>query len=389
MFRNKFKRGKKQQFKAQPTRAKRAQNYKLFIKPKMEANISIGSILNETNLKRKHADDDSAHSSQEAKYLKANDSVDISSAKGALKNAVQQIYEIKEIQPIEYGLVSMDGPAHKPNFNYSLSFKLSDVMHSFYGCGVSKKVAKTIASIKALYFLYRIRNFFSAPGADYIHSVILGEMRALNISQDMESFFNSEVKSKIDEQRITNELNKIKESVLMKESVQMKHEPMSFDSIYTSFESEQPLLVNELALDSKTKEILASKNTLSILSHLLPQKQYEINVIDEEGMSHSKIFKTELKIFKTVMQSSNFLSLFNVRVVNNQIAVGLSRVNSILVTENESEYIFYGLGNSKKVAKSKSAKLALENIFKIKLEADGRIFEFFYLNVELIFCFFY
>ena len=52
----------------------------------------------------------------------SNDSVDISSAKYGLKNAVQQIYEINEIQPIEYDLVSMDGPAHKPNFTYSLSF---------------------------------------------------------------------------------------------------------------------------------------------------------------------------------------------------------------------------------------------------------------------------
>ena len=52
----------------------------------------------------------------------SNDSVDISSAKYGLKNAVQQIYEINEIQPIEYDLVSMDGPAHKPNLTYSLSF---------------------------------------------------------------------------------------------------------------------------------------------------------------------------------------------------------------------------------------------------------------------------
>jgi hypothetical protein len=65
-------------------------------------------------------------------------------------------------------------------------------------------------------------------------------------------------------------------------------------------------------------------------------------------MSHSKIFKFELKIFKTVMQSTNFMSLFNVRVVNNRIEISFSLVNSILVTKNENEHIFYGLGNSLK-----------------------------------------
>jgi dsRNA-specific ribonuclease len=69
------------------------------------------------------------------------------------KNSIQKLYEIKKIKKVSFDMLSTDGPSHKPSFKFALNFELKNKTFKFEGEGANKKLAKSIASLKALYFL--------------------------------------------------------------------------------------------------------------------------------------------------------------------------------------------------------------------------------------------
>jgi dsRNA-specific ribonuclease len=131
---------------------------------------------------------------------------------------------------------------------------------------------------------------------------------------------------------------------------------------------------NLFSFDSKTQEILKNGKLLSILSHLIPTGQHSFELSEEHGLSHSKTFKINLKISKSVWQtsSSSWTCSLSLNELTNVISTNLEKSESILINETETEYVFTGSGMSKKIAKSNAAQLALENLFGIKLRAPGK-----------------
>jgi len=128
------------------------------------------------------------------------------------------------------------------------------------------------------------------------------------------------------------------------------------------------------SFDSKTQEMLKSEKLLSILSHLIPTGQHSFELCEEHGLSHSKTFKINLKIAKSIWQtsSSSWLCSLSTNELRNSISTNLQRNESILINETDTEYVFTGSGMSKKIAKSNAARLALEVLFGIKLRAPGK-----------------
>ena len=131
--------------------------------------------------------------------------------------------------------------------------------------------------------------------------------------------------------------------------------------------SKQPpiSIQRQTTYDAKAREIIATKNTMIILNHMLPSSEYTFTLLRETGMSHSKLFKMELKVEKSVFTKSN---VFTTVDLNN-----LKTNDSLLFTEDVNDYFFIGFGPNLKSAKSRAAQLALEFLFDIKIAATGRL----------------
>ena len=102
---------------------------------------------------------------------------------------------------------------------------------------------------------------------------------------------------------------------------------------------------------------------MNILNHLL-SAEYTFTLLRETGMSHSKLFKMELKIDKSVFTRSNVFTTVDLS--------NLKTNDSLLFTEDLTSYCFIGFGPSLKNAKSRAAQLALEFLFDIKIISSGK-----------------
>lgn len=279
-----------------------------------------------------------------------------------LKNSIQKLYEIKAIQPLDFEMLSSEGPQHKPTFKFCLKFKLNDTQLKFFGEGLNKKAAKTVAAMKALLNLSETNNLFEK---DYFKALILNDMKQLNINEPYETYVEvlrrSELNLPNQEQLLV--VNDTENETRREESLQMIIESihdsdMNTDSVQARIEE---VKVNKkTTYDLKTREIIATKMPMSIFNHMLASVQsYNFNLLSETGMSHSKLFKMELKIDKNVFTES---SVFTTVDVSN-----LKAGDSLLFTETHTEYSFIGFGASLKIAKSRAAQLALEMLFDIKI----------------------
>ena len=281
----------------------------------------------------------------------SNSSNGIMEESSVMKNSIQKLYEIKRIKKVTFDMLSSDGPSHKPSFKFCLSFDLNNKPFKFEGEGASKKNAKSVASLKALYFLNCIPQFFSMFDSIYVGNLIKHEMKSiLSLTENIENYF-LEVLDQSQKEFLENE-NILKTKELKNENNTLKISKSITDC------------------DGKIKEILASKNSLIILNHLVQGCKFELK--SEEGSSHAKLFKIELKISKASLED---LKTSKSSFVKNSLLGSLSSLfesNSVLISSNESDLIFYGSGNSKKQAKSKAAQLAIESIFNIKITPDGK-----------------
>ncbi|RNA21987.1 double-stranded RNA-specific editase 1 isoform X4 [Brachionus plicatilis] len=249
------------------------------------------------------------------------------------KNSIQYIHEIARIQPIKFELICQAGQAHKPTFKFCLNIQILGNLVSFYSTGPSKKVAKVIASLKAISYLIKLPDFFSPTEIEYFHYFIDSELQ----------------------------VNKLDANLLD-------------DTTVSSFEESESSLVIDLPgsqsddssssseFDLKTKEIIATRNPLTILNHLLPKKPFIDNLIEESGQSHSKIFKVEIRLNKKeILESKLQLKVDVSNFVRNDDQ------NLSLFKDVGDEFIFYGIGSTKKIAKSRAAQYLLEILFNIKL----------------------
>jgi dsRNA-specific ribonuclease len=313
------------------------------------------SLRNDTDqrLKRKHSTDDQESLKKvkiEQDLLKNQFNTNTS------KNSIQQLYEIKQIQPIEFEMLSSEGPQHKPIFKFSLKFKFNDFEQLFNGEGLNKKAAKTVAAIKALLFLIEnCKNF----DKEYLKALISFDMKLHNIKD----FEISNVKP------MHESLNeKDNESLLLKNektNIENIEKPIIENNEKTNiqnYHSESKIL--RTAYDLKTREIIATKIPMTIFSHMLASTQnYSFNCLSETGMSHSKLFKMELRIEKNCFDSPSIVTTVDLKTLNAN--------ESLLFTEFQNEYSFIGFGPSLKLAKSRAAQLALEFLFDIKITSPG------------------
>lgn len=269
-----------------------------------------------------------------------------------LKNSIQQLYEIKQIQPIDFEMLSSEGPQHKPIFKFCLKFKANEIQLKFYGDGLNKKAAKTIAAMKALLFLAESLNSFDK---EYFKSLIIFDMKSLNITESYETYVEI---LKRDIQPNESRIESLKSEPLESIPDTIHDSDMLLDS--TPIEPKIKLNV----YDNKTREIIATKMPMNIFNHMLSSTQhYSFTLLSETGMSHSKLFKMELKIDKTV---------FNEYSVSTIVDISSLKTNdSLLFTEDHKEYSFIGFGPSLKIAKSRAAQLALEFLFNIKITSPG------------------
>ncbi len=269
------------------------------------------------------------------------------------KNSIQLLYEVRKIQNIQFEMVCAEGPAHKPLFKFRLTFNLNENMYTFHGEGSTKKVAKSMASLKAMYNLINLTNTFSPSEIEYIKGCLAVESKSFNLNEE-------------ENKQMLKEMPEIR-SVLKQEQNKESHRteiPIS----------DQETKDNMFAFDSKTQEIVKSGKMLSILSHLIPTGQHSFDLCEEHGLSHSKTFKINLKITKSIWQtsSSSWTCSLSINELRSIISRNLKNSESILINETETEYVFTGSGMSKKIAKSNAAQLALENLFGFKLRAPGK-----------------
>jgi dsRNA-specific ribonuclease len=272
------------------------------------------------------------------------------------KNSIQKLYEIKKIKKVSFDMLSTDGPSHKPSFKFALNFELKNKKFKFEGEGTNKKLAKSIASLKALYFLKCLPQFFSMFESIYIGNLIRNEMKSiLGLTDNFEGYF-------------LEALDQSQREFLESENKLQPHT----NQVQTQNVEDKILKTSKLITDwdNKTKEILASKNSLIILNHLISNCKFEL--ISETGSSHAKQFKIELKISKTTFEE---LKESKISFIKNSLLENSSSLfesESVLISSNESDLLFYGTGNSKKQAKSKAAQLAVESIFNVKIMPNGK-----------------
>ena len=292
--------------------------------------------------------DNASHSSAEAAQIMR-------------KNSIQRINEIKCIRPIEFDLIASQGPSHKPTYKYGLNFKHKTHVFKFDGEGSSKKCAKSMACLKALYFLNKVPGFFQPIESTQVTCII---------THEMQTFFSmSEFVDEYLQASLCPSQNDFLASEAKTFEDDMNNEDLTLKKLGTE-EGEQIMTKKSVAKlsekDSKTKEIIATKNPLIIWNHLVSNGQYVFEYVQEEGSSHAKLFKVELKLSKqTVTELKSSLVL-----PGNELKIDHIASESVLISSNETEVFFYGFGNSKKQAKSKAAQIALGEIFNIKLVSE-------------------
>ena len=302
------------------------------------------------NWKKLHCETDELNLTDLINEANSNSSTGPMDESSVMKNSIQKLYEIKRIKKVTFDMLSSDGPSHKPSFKFGLSFDFNNVAFKFEGEGASKKNAKSIASLKALYFLNRVPQFFSLFDSIYVGNLIKQEMKAiLGLSENVENYFLESLD------------HSQKEFLQSKEQSSQEH----IAEVNTL-----KVAKSTIDWDLKIKEILASKSSLIILNHLIPSSKFELK--SEEGSSHAKLFKIELKISKASLEE---LKMSKSSFIKSSLLQNLSSLlesSSVLISSNENDLIFQGSGNSKKQAKSKAAQLAIESIFNIKIIPEGK-----------------
>ncbi|CAF0902546.1 unnamed protein product [Brachionus calyciflorus] len=303
----------------------------------------------ETSVSKKRTlESDSDLSQDSSKRLKISNESYVKSHN--YKNSIQYIHEIPNIQPIKFEMLAQEGQAHKPVFKFCLNINIEGQAVAFYSSGASKKQAKIIAALKAISHLIDLPSFFHPDEIEAYKYLISVESKVNNIDKSaLEKFESSsfDVSVPVAETKICEikSVNPVKNEAILKE---------------ITTES------SKLEFDLKTKEIISTRNSLTILNHLLPKKLYTENLVEESGQAHSKIFKFEIRVIRDELKQSKIQFYLDLENESSKIK------DSPLFKNLGDEFIFYGIGSTKKIAKSRAAQHLLEVLFNIKLSNPGK-----------------
>lgn len=290
----------------------------------------------------------------------------------SFKNSIQLLNEMQQIQPLSFTFASVLETIPKQTFTCCLSFLLNNNEFKFDANGSSKKQAKTLVSLKALYYLTENINIFGNLISDYYRTSINSELRSLNLSIDQIIVSNDSVETKIhSEQKDSSfELKQITNDVKTPTKSLETSSSSNSETPATEFLLQNQQLNNNinsyffLKNDNKTKEILKTQNYSSILNYLMPNSlKFVDQSMDNVETETTKTFRIELIIRKDIASP---------KFVKNSMRIA-SPVQSIFVEENDEEFKFIGFGSSKKIAKCKAARIALEFLFSIKSDNDGMV----------------
>lgn len=244
------------------------------------------------------------------------------------KNSIQIVHEILSIQPIKFNLVETSGPSHKPTFRFRLTITMGDACQEFFSEANSVKIAKKLAAVSCLQFLIAVRHI-EETDATFVKAAIDSDLKTITGDKSLEEFLNNHPKEA---------------------------------STKTPVISNQEKEPTDFSFSSKTLEVIATKNKLSILNHMLQCVDFSFEDLTEETnpLGVTTTFRVELRIVKNERFIEKYGSLKE-RVVNNA-----------LCSVDSNEYRLLGTGPSKKTARLRAAQLALENIFGIQVEDSGK-----------------
>lgn len=308
------------------------------------------------------------------------------------KNAVQLLNEIQQIKPLIFDFDAPPIGTPKPLFHCRVKFSLNSNETSFEATANSKKLAKTLVSIKAIDYLTNTARIFQSPTlVDYYRASIAIELKSLNLN--LEEILDP---SKNEPQPAVVPNTEQMEGLTLINSPQPLSPP-NHSAYY--------LLKN----DQKTSEMIRCQNPITILNYLIPNElktgflygdesmmdngncnisEDPMNTTPQVEIDSSKSFKVVFKVRKD-LQSSRFT----------KNAATIETRESIFVKETDEEFLFTGYGPSKKKAKYKAALLALDCLFNIKITSiasDGsffalftKFFKFFFLIRKFFRIFFY
>lgn len=304
----------------------------------------------------------------------ANANLKSKSQEYGFKNSIQIIYEINKIQPIKFCLVETTGPPHKPTFKYKLTINFNQELKDFIGSHNSVKNARKLTSIKCLHFLinnHKIQSDIGNLNCEFIRKVIETDFKSLNIDLSLDEYFlndndinnqnssinNSTVSLHIDEELDEEIVNHSHPTTSLKRKI-------SDESIESC--SHQKKIKQDInpAYSPKTQVVIASGNALSILNHMLQTIDYSFNELPNNN-GCINVFRMELRIVKNIKLETKLQSY-------KQKLANLQAKNSLLIFDESEEYKFIGVGTSKKLARIRSAQLALENIFDIKVISEDK-----------------
>ena len=308
-------------------------------------NLSHRQTKMESNLKRRLSETDESEITQ-FKRIK----IDELCANAALKTSIQIIYEIKQVQPIKFEMVSSQGPAHKPLFTFKLFFNYTDSsnLKEFCGEGYSKKNAKIMASIKGMHYLVHNQTYFSSNDQEFLKNIIQLDFKSLNLSCSFEECL-------IEARQVKEIVNLGPPDMASIDDV--KIEPKLPDEVGTL-----PVKQSEV----KTRELIASKNVMSIFNHLFASSSFSFNEITQSTtLSHSNMFKIELKLVKNKNLTADVNKFASLSEASCKMA---AKEASLLINETDEEFSFFGFGHNKKVARTRCAQLALNTILNLSID---------------------
>jgi len=261
------------------------------------------------------------------------------------------IYELKSIQPIEFALVDSQGPSHKPTFRERLTISLTNdattSTESFFGEGNTRKNAKKLASISCLYHLINKKKLANI-NSGFIQMAIQADFKTLNLAKSFEEYFS------IQEDNIPDSCD---DEDSTEKALHIDTDPPTINKIDSNDfidAKKKPLM------DAKTQEVIASRNVLSILNHMLQTTDYAFNELEENIQFNNKFFKVELAIQKNEKFYAR-CSGYEEHLRN------MNASKSKLIFESRTEYRFHGQASNKKSARLRSAQLALEKIFDLRI----------------------
>jgi len=296
----------------------------------------------ESNLKRRLSE---TEESEVTKFKRIK--MDELCANAALKSSIQIVYEIKQVQPIKFEMVSSQGPAHKPLFTFKLVFNYTDTdrLKEFCGEGYSKKNAKIMASIRGMHYLVHNQTYFSTNDQEFLKSIMQIDFKSLNLTSSFEECL-------VQVKEIDN--SGPPENISIEE---VKIEPKQPDEVGTP-----PVKQSEV----KTRELIASKNVLSIFNHLFASSSFSFSEITQStALSHSNMFKIELKLVKNKNLTADVNKFASLSETSCKM---IAKESSLLINETEEEFSFIGFGNSKKLARTRCAQLALKTILNLSID---------------------